>query len=214
MEATMKRLLTVLAFAVLPSAASADLFVMGNNETGAVVIRGNLPNGAEADEAGSQALAKRKTGWTQLLEDDTPGWGAVACVRTKDEVYFSVANGHKSEGEAMQQAIGGAKLFIQKNGDGILVPNCAPRWNNQGQQISLDADQAPEWKVADDSPGAIDYAKAAAHKAAGVTPGFNRDCAKPKPAPEEKSDKTEASQSGRKVEPVTNCKNASGAVRG
>jgi hypothetical protein len=209
-----KNLLILVALIAVPSVASAELFVMGNNETGAVVIRGNFPNGIEADEAGNGALAQRKTGWTQLLEDDTPGWGAVACVRTKDSVYFSVSNGHKSEGEAMKDAIGGAKLYIQKNGDGILVPNCAPRWNNQGQQIALDASQVPDWKDGSTDDSVMDYAKGAVRKAAGVNPDYDRDCAPAKTEQRDKQAATEKVDSKKAGALPSKCNHASSGVRG
>jgi hypothetical protein len=167
--------------ALCAAPAVADVFVLGNSQTGQVALRGNFPNGAESAEALKVADAEPRQAWTMLLQSDEKGWGAVACVRTKETVYFSVADGQASESDAMREALGGAKMYIQKNGDGILVPNCAPRWDNEGQQIALDGDKVPEWRESDHGSDAMEYIKGTVRSATGAAPDFKRDCVHPQP---------------------------------
>lgn len=121
-----------------------------------------------------------------LFADDEKGWGAVMCVRHKEGVYFSQANGQKSKGEALQAAKIGADRFIkERGGDGIFIPLCAPAWNNDGQKVAFGGDGVPEWQEHHhEDPRVVDHAKAAIRS--GLKPqdrNYQRDCVRPEPAP-------------------------------
>ena len=152
--------------------------VLGNTETGEVIIRGNFPNGQEGEDAVHQAKAQRETGWTQLFGNDEPGWGAVACVSHDGQVYFSQVNGQKSEAEAIDGAKWGAERFIKENGGGTLIPLCAPRWNNHGQVIVFGGDGVSVSKD-DKSTDVMDLVKGTIRKA--VTGDYHKDCVRPEP---------------------------------
>ena len=176
-----------LAIVLCSGSASADVVVLANYETGAIVIRGNLPDGSEADEAVQEAKSQRETGWTSLFADDEKGWGAVMCVRHKEGVFFAEANGKKSKGEALQVAKVKADRFIKEQGEGIFIPLCAPAWNNDGQKIAFGGDGVPEWQEQPQhkDSGVVDFAKGQIRK--GVREDneaqFKRDCVRPEPAP-------------------------------
>ena len=168
------------------SSSLADVVVLGNTETGAVVIRGNLPDGTEAEEAVQEARGQRPDGWTQLFADDEKGWGAVVCVRHKDGVYFSQVNGQQSEADAIRVAKIGADRFIKEHGKGMFIPLCAPRWNNDGQKIAFGGDGVPEWQEGHSDSGVVDYAKGTIRNAVGAQKtdrDYKRDCVRPEPAP-------------------------------
>jgi hypothetical protein len=177
----------VLGALLCASAAQAgDVIVLGNTETGAVIIRGNFPNGGEADDAVHEAKAERATGWTQLFGDDEKGWGAVACVRHRDGVYFFQINGQKSEAEAIEGARYGAERFIKENGGGVLISSCSPRWNNNGQQIVMTGEEAPEWK--EDQGDVVDAVKGVIRKTVAQDHDYKRDCVRPESAPSAKAE--------------------------
>jgi hypothetical protein len=122
---------TALAFAAfVPAPAMAEVFVLGNTQTGHVVIRGNTADAAE--QAHHETKGIHDTGWIQLFGDDVPGWGAVMCVIQGDRYHFFLATGHKSHTDAGALARAAADKFMTANG-GTLVSPCAPRWENKGQ---------------------------------------------------------------------------------
>jgi hypothetical protein len=170
----------VLGASLLATAAQAGVVVvLGNSETGEVIIRGNFPDGSEGEDAAKAAKAQRATGWATLFGDDEPGWGAVACVSHDGQIYFSQVNGQNSEAEAIEGAKWGAQRFIQENGGGEIIPLCAPTWNNRGQQIAFGG-PAVRNSVSDD---VMDAVKGTMRKAATSHPdrNYKRDCVRPEP---------------------------------
>jgi hypothetical protein len=160
--------------------AAGVVVVLGNTETGEVIIRGNFADGTEAETALRDAKAMRKDGWTTLFGDDEPGWGAVVCVKYDQGVYFSQVNGQKSEADAIEGAKFGADRFIKENGGGTIIPLCAPHWYNRGQQIAFGG-PADLKSVSDD---AVDYVKGNVRKVTTNTDrDYKRDCVRPESAP-------------------------------
>jgi hypothetical protein len=53
------------------SSAHAEVYVLGNTETGQIVIRGNTSDAGMS--AAHEAKDIRQTGWVQLLADDVRG---------------------------------------------------------------------------------------------------------------------------------------------
>lgn len=123
------------------SPAVAEVYVLGNTETGHVVIRGNTEDAGML--ANREAKGIRDTGWVMLYGDDALGWGAVSCVKTDKGVQFSLSSGHPSELEAARLAKAGADK-VQKETGGSLMFMCAPRWNNRGQPLAFGSDGVPD----------------------------------------------------------------------
>ncbi len=139
---------------VLAAPAAAEVFVLGNTQTGHVVIRGNTPDAGL--DANREAKGIRDTGWTMLFGDDAPGWGAVSCVKHAGGVQFSLASGHATELEAVKLARAGAEK-IQKQTGGSIMFLCAPRWNNRGQAIAFGSDGLPD-EAGARKPSVVDQA--------------------------------------------------------
>jgi hypothetical protein len=160
------------------AAQAGIVVVLGNSETGQVIIRGNFSDGTEADVALRDAKAMREAGWTSLFADDEPGWGAVVCVKHDQGVYFSQVNGQKTEDDAVEGAKFGAERFIKENGGGTIIPLCASHWNNRGQRIAFGG--PVDQKSASDE--AIDYVKGKIRNTGTTTDhDYKRDCLRPEP---------------------------------
>lgn len=167
--------LAVAAF--IPASAMAEVFVLGNTQTGHVVIRGNTEDAAE--QAHHEAKGIRDTGWVQLFGDDEPGWGAVMCVIQEKRYHFFFATGHKSHTTAGALARAGADKFMAANG-GVLVSPCAPRWENKGQPLAFGGDGfGPPVDVVPDT-GVTDVVKGLIRQHA-IPPkkDYKRDCIAP-----------------------------------
>ena len=232
-EGRLSRLLKcgLLLSGALAIPAAASVIVLGNYNTGEVVIQGNQPGGSEVERAVALAKGGTNAGWTQIYgpDDDAKGWGALLCVRHAKGVFFAEAIGEVSEAEARRTVEAKAERFLarlvdndtadriemkaswpalaQKALDSGLATKveCAPPWNNQGQQIAfvgkaLDApnatpdakpgeelaEKAPETKPADEAveePAADEAAKPADEAAAATT-----EVASSEPAPAPKRD--------------------------
>ncbi len=108
-------------------AKSSDklLVVMGNSETGKLLVVSNQPD-LEA-VAGRQARMLRPTGWKTLLVTSEPGFGAAFCVRHGDVTRFFLAHAQPS----MKDAISRAREFAAR--DAINAEQeariCGAPWN-------------------------------------------------------------------------------------
>lgn len=173
----MRHLITLLGLCAA-SSASAEVFVLGNTQSGHVVIRGNTADAAE--QAHHEAKGIRDTGWVQLFGDDEPGWGAVMCVIHEGRYHFFFATGHKSHTDAGALARAGADRYMAASG-GSLVSPCAPRWENRGQPLAFGGDGfGPPSDMPAREPSVVDVAKGVIRKY-GTTPrkDYQRDCVPP-----------------------------------
>ncbi len=127
----------LLAGLAAAGAQAGEVFVLGNTETGHVVIRGNTANAAV--QVHDEAKSIRDTGWVQLFGDDARGWGAVSCVAEGGRYHFFLATGHQTEAGAAMLAKAAADRFLASK-VGRLVFMCAPRWNNRGQPLAFGGD--------------------------------------------------------------------------
>lgn len=167
-----------LTLALLAGPAFAEVFVLGNTQTGQVVIRGNRDDAGL--DASREAKGIRETGWVQLFADDTPGWGAISCVKTDKGVQFSLSSGHKTELEAVRLAKAGADKMQLQSG-GVLMFMCAPRWNNYGQPIAFGSDGMNNELQPAEKAGIVDQALGAVQGSVRkeVTKDYRRDCVPP-----------------------------------
>ena len=83
--------------------AFAQVAVMGEPRSGAVVSKSDVPDPARAVAEAAKAKLPSRT-WKMLLNSPAPGYGAVYCVRDQGEVHFFVAHGKASSKEALLAA--------------------------------------------------------------------------------------------------------------
>ena len=78
--------------AALPFDVEPYVVVLGNSETGQVLVRRNLPNLVEATMVEAQSI--RASGWRELLATRDFGWGAVICVTRDGGTEFFLSHPH------------------------------------------------------------------------------------------------------------------------
>jgi hypothetical protein len=136
----MNNLRNAAAAAALLTAAPAfagEVWVVVNGNTGEVLVAGN--SGEAPDWIRRNSIQRVPEGWSQIFDDDEPGWGAVACARhANGQYYFEIASGHPTEAQARSLATAAVQQHITRySPDAKLLPGCGYAWNNSGQRIAL-----------------------------------------------------------------------------
>lgn len=98
--------------------------VLGNSETGEVLVRRNLDNLVEATMIEAQSI--RATGWRELLATRDKGWGAVVCVKRDGATEFFVSHPHPTSRAAALAARAAAQPRATQLR--IAASVCAPTW--------------------------------------------------------------------------------------
>lgn len=101
------------------------LVVMGNTETGKMLVVSNHPDAVSMARA--QAKTIRATGWTTLLTTSEPGFGAAFCVRSGKAVRFFVAHAQPSMKDAIARAREFAAPYAAEISQEAKV--CGAPWN-------------------------------------------------------------------------------------
>ena len=122
-------------------ADEGHLFIVYNHESGHILVRLN-PSDDEMAKISPDTKSIRATGWDVIEADSSHGWGAISCVRRPGTVWFDYSTGHPSDKQAIMLATAGAEKHAREYG-GMVIPNCGPVWNNQGQSQSINW-KAPE----------------------------------------------------------------------
>lgn len=174
----------LIAGLVSSPALAGEVFVLGNTQSGHVVIRGNSVDAA--DQANIAAKAIRPAGWTLLFADDAPGWGAVVCVHHAKGFTFFPATGQPSEVDAIKLSQAAAQKFVATVG-GSLVLLCAPHWNNRGDPIAFGSAGLESMTAAQPEKAVVDRAISAAkgmvyRQVSHSQEDYNRYCVAPRPS--------------------------------
>jgi hypothetical protein len=112
-------------------AAGTVLVVMGNVETGKLLVVSNQSDAVSA--AQSQARMIRPTGWKTLLTTSEPGFGAAFCVRHGDATRFFLAHAQPSMKEAISRARESAAPYAAETSQEARI--CGAPWNAQAGEM-------------------------------------------------------------------------------
>ncbi|WDF71173.1 hypothetical protein [Novosphingobium sp. KACC 22771] len=117
------------------------LVVLGNTETGQIVVEKNQPD--LANVALAKAHSRRATGWEELLVTREAGWGVALCVKKPGAVRFFLAHSQPDQRSAVARARDEASAYAAKVK--LPVSVCGAPWNAEADGGGDGGEQEESW---------------------------------------------------------------------